>query len=186
MIDGDEQLLRRKAKLFRQQLPGEFNGTFLEVITKGEITEHLEECMVPRGIADIIEIIVLAARAHAFLAGSRAHVFAFLCTSENVFKRHHARVGEHERGVVMRHERAGGNGLMPVAGEKIEECGADGSGAAHRKARNKLNCAFNKVRNHMEACFRLRAQQFMRAIDSHCAPVFRHIEATENPQPVAG
>ena len=39
---------------------------FLEIIAEREIAEHLEEGVVPRGIADIVEIVVLAARADAF------------------------------------------------------------------------------------------------------------------------
>ena len=44
----------------------------LEVIAEREIAEHLEEGVVPRGIAHIVEIVVLAARTYALLAGGGA------------------------------------------------------------------------------------------------------------------
>jgi hypothetical protein len=50
----------------------------LEVVAEGEVAEHLEEGVVPGGVADIVEVVVLAAGAHAFLAGGGAHVVAVL------------------------------------------------------------------------------------------------------------
>ena len=45
---------------------------FLEIVAEGEIPQHFEEGVVARGIADIVEIIVLAAGADAFLAADVA------------------------------------------------------------------------------------------------------------------
>jgi penicillin-binding protein 1A len=42
---------------------------FLEVIAEGEIPQHLEEGVVARGVADIVQVVVLAAGAHALLRG---------------------------------------------------------------------------------------------------------------------
>ena len=66
-IDGDQQLLGRHAEFLGDQLPGQLDGAFLEVIAEREIAEHLEEGVVARGVADIVEVVVLAAGAHAFL-----------------------------------------------------------------------------------------------------------------------
>ena len=44
----------------------------LEIIAEGEIAEHLEEGVVARGVADIVEVVMLAAGAHAFLRRGRA------------------------------------------------------------------------------------------------------------------
>ena len=67
-IDGDEQLVLRQAVFAGDQLPGKLDGVFLEVVAEGEIAEHLEEGVVPGGIADIVQVVVLAAGADAFLA----------------------------------------------------------------------------------------------------------------------
>jgi hypothetical protein len=47
------------------------DGDILEIVAEGKIAEHLEEGVMPRGIADIVEVVVLAARAHALLRGHR-------------------------------------------------------------------------------------------------------------------
>ena len=41
----------------------------LEVVAEGEVAQHLEERVVPRGAADVLEVVVLAAGAHALLGG---------------------------------------------------------------------------------------------------------------------
>src|SRR3546814_11040147 len=70
---------------------------FLEIIAEREIPQHFKECMVPRGEADIIEVIVFAARAHTFLRRRRGAVGARLQPREDILERPHARVDEHPR-----------------------------------------------------------------------------------------
>jgi hypothetical protein len=76
VIDGDGQPVRRDAPFARDQRPRMMDRLLLEIIAEAEIAQHLEEGVVPGGIADIVEIIVLAARAHAFLRGCRRLVGA--------------------------------------------------------------------------------------------------------------
>ena len=59
----------------------------------------------PRGVAHLLEIVVLAAGADALLAGHRAPVVALLQPLEHPLELHHAGVGEQQRGIVGRHER---------------------------------------------------------------------------------
>ena len=66
-VDGGGQSLLRQAEFFRDQIPGKLDGAVLEIVAKREIAEHLEEGVVARGVADIVEVVVLAAGAHAFL-----------------------------------------------------------------------------------------------------------------------
>ena len=93
----------------------------LEIVAEGEIAEHLEEGVVARGIADIVEIVVLAAGAHAFLRRHRALDRALLQPGEDVLELHHAGIGEHQRRVVARHERARGDGLVAVLARNSRE-----------------------------------------------------------------
>ncbi len=58
-----------------------------------------------RGVADIIEIVVLAAGAHAFLRGDGALIGTLLDPGKHVLELHHAGIGEHQRRVVARHQR---------------------------------------------------------------------------------
>ena len=54
---------------------------------------------------DIFQVVVFSAGAHAFLAGGGAFVVALLEAEEDVLELVHARVGEEQRGIVVRHER---------------------------------------------------------------------------------
>ena len=100
--DGDVQLVLSNAIPLRRsdQLPGEGDGVFLEVVAKGEIAQHLEERVVTTGEADVFEVVVLAAGAHAFLRSRGAVVVALLQAEENVLELVHPRVGEEQRRIV--------------------------------------------------------------------------------------
>ena len=67
MINGDQQAVRVNAKLFGQQVPSKGDRLGLEIVAKAEVAQHLEKRVVPRGITDVVEVIVLAARPHTFL-----------------------------------------------------------------------------------------------------------------------
>ena len=125
-IDGDQQALLVERIVLGEQLPGERDGALLEIIAEGEVAEHLEEGVVARGVADIVEVVMLAAGAHAFLRRGGAREGRLLGAGEHVLELHHAGIGEHQGGIVARHERARGQHLMTVAGEEIEEARADG------------------------------------------------------------
>ena len=77
--------------------------------------------MVPAGAADLFQVVVLAARADAFLAGGGAHVVAFLDAQEDVFELVHAGVGKEQRRVVRRDERGRAHHAMPAAGKKVQK-----------------------------------------------------------------
>jgi len=91
--------------MFGDQLPCERNRLFLEVVAKAEIPQHFKERVVARGISHIVEVIVLAARAHTFLRGGRAFVVAVFDAGKQVLELHHARVREHQCRVIAGHKR---------------------------------------------------------------------------------
>src|SRR3546814_8925486 len=93
--------------------------------------QHLEESMVTGRVADIVEVVVLAAGADAFLARGRGRIGARLQTGEDVLERDHAGVDEHQRRIVVRHQRRRRDDLMPVTPEIIEEGAADVVGRSH-------------------------------------------------------
>src|SRR6266702_8857726 len=108
-----------------QQFPGVGNGFLLEVIAEGEIAKHLEERVVALGEADVFEVVVLAARAHAFLCGGRAGVIAFFEAQEHVLELVHPRIREQQGRVTMRHERRAAHAAVPLALEEAQERLAD-------------------------------------------------------------
>ena len=66
--DAHAQMLRIGSfSSFGDEFPREADRVALEVVAKREIAEHLEERVMPRGVADLLEIVVLAACADALL-----------------------------------------------------------------------------------------------------------------------
>ena len=128
----DGQPLRRQAEFLGDQVPGELDGVVLEIIAEREVAEHLEEGVVARGVADIVEVVVLAAGAHAFLRRHRPQIGPLLQAGEDVLELHHAGIGEHQGRVVARHERRRRHHGVTVAGEIIEEARPDLVDATHR------------------------------------------------------
>ncbi len=125
VVDGDHQAFLVEAVVLGDQVPGEFDRAFLEVIAEGEVAEHLEERVMARGVAHIVEVVVLAARAHAFLRRGRRRVGAGLLPGEDVLELHHAGVGEHQRRIVARHQRRRWHHLVSVALEVLQKRRSD-------------------------------------------------------------
>ena len=71
-----------------QEFPGELDALFLEVIAEAEITQHLEEGVMPRRVADILKIVVFAAGPDAALRRNRAIVVALVLAKENILELH--------------------------------------------------------------------------------------------------
>jgi hypothetical protein len=94
-------------QLLGEKLPRKTNRVLLEVVTEREVAEHLEERLVPRGVADLLEIVVLSSGSNAFLGRSRATPERrILLTKKNALELHHSGVGEEQRRIVSGNERA--------------------------------------------------------------------------------
>ena len=130
-IDGGDQAVLGQPEFLGDQVPGELDRAVLEIVAEREVAEHLEEGVVARGIADIVEVVVLAAGAHAFLRGGGARIGTLLEPGEDVLELHHAGIGEHQGRVVARHERRRRHHLVAVLGEIAEEARPDLVDAAH-------------------------------------------------------
>ena len=130
-IDGGGQLVLRQAEFLGDEIPGELDGAVLEIVAEREVAEHLEKGVMPRGVADIVEVVVLAAGAHAFLRGGGALVGPLLDAGKDVLELHHAGIGEHQRRVVARHQRRRRHDLVAVVGKEIQKSRPDLVNAAH-------------------------------------------------------
>jgi hypothetical protein len=79
----------------------------------------------PQRRSDVVEIVVLAAHAHALLRCRGACVRALFLAKEGILELIHARVGEEQRRVIMRHERRARHDGVSLLTEVIEETAAD-------------------------------------------------------------
>ena len=122
-VDGDPELLLGQVQPFvrGQKLPRIVDGITLEVVAKAEVAQHLEEGVMARGVPDVLQVIVLAAGAHALLAAGGAGIGALFQAQEAVLELVHAGVGEQQCRVVGRNQRAGGNAGVPLFFKETEE-----------------------------------------------------------------
>ena len=130
----DPQPILRQLQDLGDELPRPDDGVFLEVVAEAEVAEHLEERLVAPGVADVLQIVVLAAGAHAALATDGATIVQAFAPGERVFELHHASVGEEQRGIVARHQRTRRHDAVATAGEEIQVGGAKVA-SQHRRAR---------------------------------------------------
>src|SRR5205807_10082689 len=93
----------------------------LEIISEAEISEHLEERLVSRSLADFVEVVVLAAGAQTFLRRAGAHIIASLVTEKHIFELIHAGVGKEQRRIVCGQQWAGAHTCMTVLLKVLEE-----------------------------------------------------------------
>ena len=124
VIDGDAQAVLVQAPFAGQQIPGQGDCLFLEIIAEREIAQHFKEGVVAGGVTHIVQIIVLAAGAHAFLAAGGLRVGARFEAGEDILERHHAGVDEHQRRIILRHKRRRRHDHMACLGKVIEEAAA--------------------------------------------------------------
>ena len=123
--DRGVQPVGRQLPDLGQQLPGEPDRLGLEVVAEREVAEHLEEGVMAQRRPDVLEVVVLAADAHALLRAGRPAIVAALLAEEAVLELVHPGVGEQQRRVVGRHERRTGDDAVAVPGEVVEERRAD-------------------------------------------------------------
>ena len=124
-MHGDPEAFLGQFEDAGDELPRPNDGLFFVVVAETEIAEHLEQRVMAPGVADVLQIVVLAAGAHATLAARRARVGGPFAPGERVLELHHAGVGEQQRRIVRRHKRARRHHAVAAGGEKLQVRGAD-------------------------------------------------------------
>ena len=137
MVYGHGQPVRRNAPDFRDKIPRVVDCLFLEIVSEGKIAQHLEKRMVTGGIADIVEIVMLASGPNAFLTRRGCRVGTFFGPGEDILERHHPRVDEHQRRIIIGNERRGGHNLVSLAGKIIEKRPSYVVGCLHESVRDR-------------------------------------------------
>lgn len=103
---------------------------YLEVVTKGPIAQHLEECVVIRVLANVVQVIMLSASTDTFLSVEGALQLGHIRmrihgAEENSFVLVHARVCEEQGWVIVWNGRRGGDECMVFRAEEAEELFSD-------------------------------------------------------------
>src|SRR3546814_19104805 len=99
---------------------------FLEIVAEGEIPQHFKESMMPRRIADIVEVVVLAPPWHAFMRRHRGAVGAILQPCEALLDPYHSRVYDHQRRADIPHQWRRRRRMVPRSPATDRDSGAPG------------------------------------------------------------
>ena len=105
---------------FGDELPGVLDGLILEVVTEGEVAQHLEEGAVAGGLADLVDI----EGTDALLDAGGAFPRGRLGAHEVGLERHHAGIDEQQRGVVVQ-QRGARHHCVTLVLEEVDEALSD-------------------------------------------------------------
>ena len=130
-VDRGDEPPGLEAVHFRAQIPGEPDGLPLEVISEREVPQHLEEGVVQGRSPDGVQIVVLAAHPHAFLAGGCALVIPLFQPQKNVLELIHPGVGKEQGRVVSRNQGTALDNAMALFPEEFQKGAADFRGCHH-------------------------------------------------------
>ena len=128
MVHRRPEAIRLQAQLLCDEFPGEADRVALEIVPEREIAEHLEERVVPSSPPDLLEVVLLSTHAKALLRGDRPCRRSLLFAHENALELYHARVGEQQSGIVLRHERTAGHMNVSLSLEILYESPSDFAG----------------------------------------------------------
>ena len=115
------QLFGLQTKPFGAEFPRPQDRLFLEVVAKGEVAEHLEVGVVPRGAAHVLDVV----GADALLGARGTRCGARLQTQEGLLEGQHPGNGEQHRGVFGYEGRAGQH-LVAAGSVEVQEGLANG------------------------------------------------------------
>ena len=114
-VDRHRQPVGGNLEDLAQELPGPVDRLALEVVAEAEVAQHLEERLVERGLADVLDV----AGAQAFLAGGGAREARVAQAHELALELVHPGGREEHRRVVG-HEDVAGTADASLGGEEIE------------------------------------------------------------------
>src|SRR5262249_32241022 len=137
-----------------QKLPRPADRLGLVVIAERPVAEHLEEGVVIRVAADLLEVVVLARDADALLTVDRPLVRPRAGAEEHVLELIHAGVGKHQGGVIERHHGRRRHERMAVLlDEEVDELLADFVGGWHESLTRPCVSAKTTRTIQFPACF---------------------------------
>ena len=128
-IDCHPEVLFGQTHFLGQEFPSISYGFFLKIRPETKVPQHLEECVMPGGLADVVEVVVLAAGTDAFLAGGGAGSGRLLDPDKDVLKLVHSGVCEQKRRVVLRYDRRAFSGEVAFGNEIFPKALADIQGS---------------------------------------------------------
>ena len=108
-----------------QEFPSVGDGLAFEIVAKRPVAQHLEHGVVVSVVAHFLQVVVLAADAEALLRIAGTGIGCIGVAEEDVLELVHARIGEHECGVVLDDHGSGRHDVVGFALEEFKKLAAD-------------------------------------------------------------
>ena len=118
---GDVEVLLVDFQDFSQVFPRIGDGLLLEIVPEGPVAQHLKHGVVVGVVPHLLQVVVLARYAQAFLGVRHPGMGCGRIAEKNVLELVHAGVGEHQRGVVFDHHRGGRHDVVLFRLEELQE-----------------------------------------------------------------
>ena len=122
---GGEEVFGPEPPRPGDEFPGGSDRLLLEVVAEGEVAQHLEERVVARARADVLQVVVLAGHPQALLGGHRPRRLRLFDAEEEVLELDHPGVDEQQGRIVARHQRRARHRGVPAAGVEVDEALSD-------------------------------------------------------------
>src|SRR6185503_15929338 len=147
LVRGRRKPLAGNPEVLGQELPGPMDRLALEIVAEAPVAEHLEQGVVARGAADLLEVVVLAGNAEAPLVVDGAVVGALLGARQDALELDHPGVREQQGLIARRDEARARHGRVAARREKVDEAATKLGGrqprdpgiTLHRGARHRRN-----------------------------------------------
>ncbi len=131
-VRGGGKPLFGDAQVLGQEVPREMDRLALEVVAEAPVAEHLEERVVARGPADLLEVVVLAGDSQDPLVVHRPGIRARLRPGQDLLELDHPGVREEQRLVAGRDEAGARDVGVAALLEELDETAADLGGGPGR------------------------------------------------------
>ena len=103
--DGDIEVVGVEMQHVDEILPRIVDGTLLEVVAEAPVAQHLKHGVVVGVVANLLEVVVLAAYAQTLLRVGPTAWLGVLGTQYDIFPLVHTGIGKHQRRVVLDYHR---------------------------------------------------------------------------------
>ena len=105
LIHRSPEPILRKSHILGEKLPRKLDGLLLIVIPERPVAQHFKKGVM-RGVpSDLVQIVVLARHADAFLGRNGPDIVPLFPSQEDILELIHPRIGEQQGGVVVRDHR---------------------------------------------------------------------------------
>ena len=118
---GNVQVALVNLQHLGKKFPSPGDGFAFEIVAKTPVAQHLEHCVVVSVVPNLLEVVVLATYAKAFLRVGNTRVLGLCVAQEYILKLVHTGICKHKGGVVLHHHGCRWHDMMSFGFEESQK-----------------------------------------------------------------